>query len=158
MLMMRRGRNTRKPQAAARPRPTKRLVRVSIEKSTSVYCITDREAGGSQSQETSEGGDEAKRAGILVWNHADRRLLSEGGGSGEPDLPDLGSIRQKAEGVLGELREVDVSNEEELVRLRHRFLILQLQSLLARAKMLDGGRLSFAEESQALYDATAPTS
>ena len=75
----------------------------------------------------------------------------------EADLTDLGSIRQKAEGVLSELREVDVSNEEELVRLRHRFLILQLQSLLARAKMLDGESLSFDEESQALYDATAPT-
>src|SRR3990172_11242378 len=52
------------------------------------------------------------------------------------DLTDLGSIRQKAEGVLGELREVDASNEEELVRLRHRFLLLQLQSLLAPPNML----------------------
>src|SRR3990172_1018540 len=100
MLMMRRGGNTLKPQAAARPRPTKRPVRVSIEKYTSIYCITDEGLWVTSPQETSEGGDEAKRAGILVWNHADRRLLSEGPASGT-GIPYNGSH----ESSRGRLRE-----------------------------------------------------
>ena len=75
----------------------------------------------------------------------------------EEQLTDLSSIRQLASSVLADLRGIDASNEEELVRLRHRFLTLQLESLLSRADMLEGERLSFDEESRALYDATAPT-
>lgn len=75
----------------------------------------------------------------------------------EEQLTDLSSIRQMAGSVLADLRGIDASNEEELVRLRHRFLTLQLESLLSRAGMLEGERLSFDEESRALYDATAPT-
>jgi len=75
----------------------------------------------------------------------------------EEQLTDLSSIRQMASSVLADLRGIDASNEEELVRLRHRFLTLQLESLLSRANMLEGERLSFDEESRALYDATAPT-
>ena len=75
----------------------------------------------------------------------------------EEQLTDLSSIRQMASSVLADLRGIDASNEEELVRLRHRFLTLQLESLLSRADMLEGERLSFDEESRALYDATAPT-
>jgi hypothetical protein len=77
--------------------------------------------------------------------------------AGEAEFTDLDSIRQGAEGLLEELQKIDASGEEELVRLRHRFLTLQLQSLVARAKMLDGEQLSFDEESLALYDATAPS-
>ncbi len=75
----------------------------------------------------------------------------------EEQLTDLSSIRQMGSSVLADLRAIDASNEEELVRLRHRFLTLQLESLLSRADMLEGERLSFDEESRALYDATAPT-
>jgi hypothetical protein len=46
---------------------------------------------------------------------------------------------------------------EELVRLRHRYLTRQLESLRARASMLSGTRLTFDAESKALYDAVAPT-
>ena len=46
---------------------------------------------------------------------------------------------------------------EELVRLRHRYLTRQLEALRARVAMLQGTRLSFDEESKALYDAVAPT-
>jgi len=73
------------------------------------------------------------------------------------ELSDLASIKTKATAVLADLRAIDPSDQEELVRLRHRFLILQLQSLLSRADMLGGTQLSFDEESRALYDATAPT-
>jgi hypothetical protein len=44
-----------------------------------------------------------------------------------------------------------------LERLRKVYLDRQLSSLLARVRMLKGERLSFDEESKALYDAVAPT-
>src|SRR6266851_7885185 len=45
----------------------------------------------------------------------------------------------------------------ELERLRHQYLQKQLSAMGARVRMLKGERLSFDEESQALYDAVAPT-
>jgi hypothetical protein len=45
---------------------------------------------------------------------------------------------------------------DELDRLRHRYLTTQVESLRARLKMLRGERLTFDEESRALYDAVAP--
>src|SRR5258708_8067790 len=45
----------------------------------------------------------------------------------------------------------------ELERLRHQYLQKQLAAMGARVRMLKGERLSFDEESQALYDAVAPT-
>jgi hypothetical protein len=45
---------------------------------------------------------------------------------------------------------------EEMVALRHRYLTRQLASLRTRVAMLSGTRLSFDEESRALYDAVAP--
>jgi hypothetical protein len=49
------------------------------------------------------------------------------------------------------------ASADELVRLRHTYLGRQLASLHARVAMLSGTRLRFDEESQALYDAVAPT-
>jgi hypothetical protein len=46
--------------------------------------------------------------------------------------------------------------EEELARLRHRYLSRQLEALRARVGMLSGRTLRFDEESKALYDAVAP--
>ena len=45
----------------------------------------------------------------------------------------------------------------ELARLRHEYLRRQLEALRSRVRMLSGIKLSFDEESQALYDAVAPT-
>jgi hypothetical protein len=45
---------------------------------------------------------------------------------------------------------------DELERLRRRYLATQIESLRARLKMLRGERLTFDEESAALYDAVAP--
>ena len=42
-------------------------------------------------------------------------------------------------------------------RLRHQYLERQLAALTARVRMLKGERLSFDDESRALYDAVAPT-
>jgi hypothetical protein len=49
------------------------------------------------------------------------------------------------------------ARESELIRLRHDYLRRQLESLRARVRMLSGTKLTFDEESQALYDAVAPT-
>jgi hypothetical protein len=46
---------------------------------------------------------------------------------------------------------------EEIVRLRHAYVSRQLDALRARASMLQGAKLTFDEESKALYDAVAPT-
>jgi hypothetical protein len=46
---------------------------------------------------------------------------------------------------------------EELVRLRHKTLTRQIEALRARLGMLQGRKLTFDEESKALYDAVAPT-
>jgi hypothetical protein len=46
--------------------------------------------------------------------------------------------------------------EAELEALRHRYLARQLEAVAARIRMLKGERLSFDEESRALYDAVAP--
>ena len=45
----------------------------------------------------------------------------------------------------------------EIERLRHQYLERQLSAVTARIRMLKGERLTFDEESKALYDAVAPT-
>ncbi|HTO75773.1 MAG TPA: hypothetical protein VMQ61_06820 [Thermoanaerobaculia bacterium] len=45
---------------------------------------------------------------------------------------------------------------DEMNHLRRRFLRRQLEALTARADIVSGRKMSFDEESQALYDATAP--
>ena len=65
----------------------------------------------------------------------------------------LAELRAEAESLLSSLgaaREGD-----ELERLRHQYLTRQLQSLVSRVDMLSGKKLSFDEESKALYDAVA---
>jgi len=46
---------------------------------------------------------------------------------------------------------------DELSRLRHQYLETQLAAMSARVRMLKGERLSFDDESKALYDSVAPT-
>ena len=68
----------------------------------------------------------------------------------------LEAIEREAAGVLAALAAIDVSRGEEIERLRKRFLEKHLESLGARARMLRGARMSFDEESRAIYDAEAP--
>ncbi len=49
------------------------------------------------------------------------------------------------------------SADDELSRLRVQYLTRQLSALSARVRILNGERLSFDDESKALYDAVAPT-
>ena len=50
----------------------------------------------------------------------------------------------------------DADRRDELLVLRHEYLRRQLEALRTRVRMLDGAKLTFDEESQALYDAAAP--
>jgi hypothetical protein len=67
-------------------------------------------------------------------------------------LADIDAEAARLIDALGEANDAD-----ELVRLRHVYLRRQLESLRSRVRMLSGETLSFDEESQALYDAVAPT-
>jgi len=49
------------------------------------------------------------------------------------------------------------ASNKEMTELRHHYLERQLSALEARVRMLKGERLSFDDESRALYDAVAPT-
>ena len=68
----------------------------------------------------------------------------------------LADLRAEAERLVADLQGMSASGDE-LERLRHQYLTRQLQSMVARLDMLSGRKLSFDEESQALYDAVAPT-
>lgn len=57
---------------------------------------------------------------------------------------------------LAALAEAAGQSPDEPTRLRHRFLSRQLEALAARVAMLGGEKLSFDQESRALYDAVAP--
>jgi hypothetical protein len=65
-------------------------------------------------------------------------------------------ILQSADSLIGVLGDSVPAYADSLVRLRHKYLRTQLGSMAARARMLGGQRLSFDEESRALYDVTPP--
>jgi hypothetical protein len=69
---------------------------------------------------------------------------------------DLDTIAARARAVRADLKSVPQGGDE-MSRLRWQYLDRQLSALEARIRMLKGERLSFDEESKALYDAIAPT-
>jgi len=70
----------------------------------------------------------------------------------------LAEIEAAATDLAGDLKAITPApSEVGLPRLRHSFVARQLESLRARVSMLQGRKLRFDEESQALYDAVAPT-
>jgi len=69
-------------------------------------------------------------------------------------LAELGREAVALQEELG--RVVPGPEQEELLQLRHRYLVRQLASLQTRIAMLSGTRLTFDQESEALYDAVAP--
>src|SRR5436305_2826218 len=68
----------------------------------------------------------------------------------------LTEIRAEAEALIATVA-ADRPGGDDLERLRHAYLLRQLQSMVARIDFLSGKRMSFDEESKALYDAVAPT-
>jgi len=69
----------------------------------------------------------------------------------------LVEIGGDADGVLDQIPRRPVAAGDALVALREEYLRRQLEAVRARLRMLTGTRLSFDEESKALYDAVAPT-
>ena len=69
---------------------------------------------------------------------------------------DLDTITSRAAALVAALGGVR-SAGGEMERLRHEYLARQLSAMTARIRMLRGERLTFDEESKALYDAVAPT-
>jgi len=74
----------------------------------------------------------------------------------------LAEIRAEAETRIAELAAQPPqvgkeTGEEEIVRLRHQYLQRQLQAMMARIDVVSGRKMTFDEESKALYDAVAPT-
>jgi len=69
----------------------------------------------------------------------------------------LADIKVTAEKAIKELQLPDIGKEEEIIQLRHQYLLKQLQSLDARVEMLGGKKIFFDEEARALYDAIPPT-
>ena len=69
----------------------------------------------------------------------------------------LDEIRARTQSLIDGLDAIGMTARmDEMAYLRHQYLTKQLQSLRARVEMLSGKRLSFDEESAALYDATSP--
>jgi hypothetical protein len=68
----------------------------------------------------------------------------------------LDAIARDAPGLLDQLTKISKS-PDEMEQLRCRYLTKQLSALAARVRMLNGAHLKFDEESQALYDAVAPS-
>ena len=73
----------------------------------------------------------------------------------EAEAPALSAIRGRATTLLDELDRTPVP-ASETEALRRRYLATQLGSLVARIDLLNGKRLTFDQESLALYGAVAP--
>lgn len=69
----------------------------------------------------------------------------------------LDAIRSRAEALRDRLRAVAAPAGDSMLALRLEYLRRQTDALITRAEMLGGKKLTFDEESQALYDAVAPT-
>jgi hypothetical protein len=68
----------------------------------------------------------------------------------------LAEIDAEAAGVAAGLAGATPPEGDPLLVLRHRYLTRQLEALRTRVAMLGGRKLTFDEESKALYDAVAP--
>lgn len=66
-------------------------------------------------------------------------------------------IQREAAGLLVSMRAPVPAGTDQMLRIRRRYLIRQLESLVARVSLLQGMKLSFDEEAAALYDATPPS-
>jgi hypothetical protein len=65
-------------------------------------------------------------------------------------------LDKETDSLLNEMDLLGNYNADELEKLRYRFLYKQLLAAKAKIFMISGGKLSFDEESKALYDAVSP--
>jgi hypothetical protein len=75
----------------------------------------------------------------------------------KPQPTSLREIVAGAESAMAALKEAEGDSSDPMALLRVDYLRRQLASLVSRAGMLQGRKLTFDEESDALYDAVAPT-
>jgi hypothetical protein len=75
--------------------------------------------------------------------------------AGVDSLP-IAAVGEAAESLIAGLGDSVPNYADTLVGLRHRYLSVQLGSMAVRARMLEGERLTFDQEAQALYDALPP--
>jgi hypothetical protein len=76
----------------------------------------------------------------------------------ESKKPSLDAIAADAAMLVARLDGArPAADADEMTQLRYEYLKRQLSAMRARIRMLKGERLSFDEESKALYDAVAPT-
>jgi hypothetical protein len=75
----------------------------------------------------------------------------------EGETVPLETIRKRAASAIAELKMLSPTRMDDMVRLRHRYIMRQMQALLAKVDILGGKVMTFDEESQALYDAVAPS-
>jgi hypothetical protein len=68
----------------------------------------------------------------------------------------LDAIGSQVTALQGRVKAASAAGDDELSRLRHQYLEKQLAAMNARVRILKGTRMSFDEESKALYDAVAP--
>jgi hypothetical protein len=68
----------------------------------------------------------------------------------------VAEIRSAAESLIAVLGDSVPAYADTMVGMRHRYLAVQLASMLTRARIVGGEKLSFEEEAQALYDVTPP--
>jgi len=76
--------------------------------------------------------------------------------AGNAPKPPLASLRETAGKLIAAVEQIPAPTEE-MARLRREYLRKQLMAVETRIRMLQGERLSFDQESKALYDAVAPT-
>jgi hypothetical protein len=75
----------------------------------------------------------------------------------ETEAPPLDTIAARVAALRADIDAVDTGDASELVQVRQSYLARQLEAVDAYVRMLQGERLSFDEESRALYDAVAPS-
>jgi hypothetical protein len=72
------------------------------------------------------------------------------------EKPPLQLIRQRALAALGELQMLSPTRIDALLQQRHAYLFKQLKSIVVRADLLGGKKMTFDEEARGLYDAVPP--
>ncbi len=74
----------------------------------------------------------------------------------ETEQISLNDIEKRAGTLLSQLAREPTPPSSDMLRLRYDYLTAQLRAVVARVGFVEGTRLSFDDESMALYDAVAP--
>jgi len=74
----------------------------------------------------------------------------------EAEGREVGAIAADVDDLLAKVKALETPTDDEMLGLRRRSLISQLESLRAFVDILQGASMSFDEESKALYGAVAP--